>query len=69
MRKKGNLCEYIAASVDDQAITMKDPKELTDILEKHRKFKLKGTGTITPCVYRQLSTWINLLRTMKSHLA
>jgi hypothetical protein len=56
MRKKGNLCEYIAASVDDQAITMKDPKELTDILEKHHKLKLKGTGTITPCVSRQLST-------------
>jgi hypothetical protein len=26
---------------------MKDPKELTDILEKQHKFKLKGTGPIT----------------------
>jgi hypothetical protein len=26
---------------------MKDPKELIDILEKHHKFKLKGTGPIS----------------------
>jgi hypothetical protein len=44
MRKKGNLCEYY---VDDLAIAMKDPKELTDILEKQHKFTLKGTGPIT----------------------
>jgi Reverse transcriptase (RNA-dependent DNA polymerase) len=47
MRKKGNLYEYIAVYVDDRAIAMKDPKELTDILEKQHKFKLKGTGPIT----------------------
>jgi Reverse transcriptase (RNA-dependent DNA polymerase) len=59
MRKKGNLYEYIAVYVDDLAIAMKDPKELTDILEKQHKFKLKGTGPITlitPCVSRQLNT-------------
>jgi Reverse transcriptase (RNA-dependent DNA polymerase) len=47
IRKKNNLYEYIAVYVDDLAITMKDPKELTDILEKQHKFKLKGTGPIT----------------------
>jgi Reverse transcriptase (RNA-dependent DNA polymerase) len=47
MRKKGNLYEYIAVYVDDLAIAMKDPKELTDVLEKQHKFKLKGTGPIT----------------------
>jgi Reverse transcriptase (RNA-dependent DNA polymerase) len=47
MRKKDNLYEYIAVYVDDLAIAMKDPKELTDILEKQHKFKLKGTGPIT----------------------
>jgi Reverse transcriptase (RNA-dependent DNA polymerase) len=47
MRKKGNLYDYIAVYIDDLAITMKDPKEFTDILEKQHKFKLKGTGTIS----------------------
>jgi Reverse transcriptase (RNA-dependent DNA polymerase) len=47
MRKKGNLYEYIAVYVDDLAIAMKDPKELTDILEKQHQLKLKGTGPIT----------------------
>jgi hypothetical protein len=47
MRKKGNLYEYIAVYVDDLAIAMRDPKELTDILEKQHKFKLKGTGPIS----------------------
>jgi Reverse transcriptase (RNA-dependent DNA polymerase) len=47
MRKKGNLYKYIAVYVDDLAIAMKDPKELTDILEKQHKFKLNGTGPIT----------------------
>jgi hypothetical protein len=42
MRKKGNLYEYISVYVDDLEIAMKDPKELTDILEKQHKFKLKG---------------------------
>jgi hypothetical protein len=35
MRKKGSLYEYITVCVDDLAIAMKNPKELTDILEKH----------------------------------
>jgi Reverse transcriptase (RNA-dependent DNA polymerase) len=47
MRKKGNLYDYIAVYVDDLAIAMKDPKELTDILEKKYKFKLKATGPIS----------------------
>jgi Reverse transcriptase (RNA-dependent DNA polymerase) len=47
MRKKGKLYEYIAVYVGDFAIAMKDPKELTDILEKQHKFKLKGTGPIS----------------------
>jgi Reverse transcriptase (RNA-dependent DNA polymerase) len=46
MRKEGNLYEYIAVYVDDLAIAMKG-KELTDILEKQHKFKLKETGPIT----------------------
>jgi hypothetical protein len=33
MRKKGSLYEYIAVYVDYVAIAMKNPKELTDILE------------------------------------
>jgi Reverse transcriptase (RNA-dependent DNA polymerase) len=47
MRKKGNLYEYIAVFVDDLAIAMNDLKELTDILEKKYKFKLKCTGPIS----------------------
>jgi Reverse transcriptase (RNA-dependent DNA polymerase) len=47
MRKKGKLYEYIAVYVDDLAIAMKDPKELTDIWEKQHKFKLKVTGPIS----------------------
>jgi hypothetical protein len=34
MRKKGHLYEYIVVYIDDLAISMKDPKELTNILEK-----------------------------------
>jgi Reverse transcriptase (RNA-dependent DNA polymerase) len=47
MRKKGSIYEYIAVYVDDLVIAMKKPKELTDILEKQHKFKLKGTGPIS----------------------
>jgi Reverse transcriptase (RNA-dependent DNA polymerase) len=47
MRKRGSLYVYIALYVDDLAIAMKSPKELTDILEKQHKFKLKGTGPIS----------------------
>jgi Reverse transcriptase (RNA-dependent DNA polymerase) len=47
MQKKGSLYDYIAVYVDDLPIAMKSPKELTDILEKHHKFKLKGTGPIS----------------------
>jgi Reverse transcriptase (RNA-dependent DNA polymerase) len=47
MRKKGNLYDYITVYDNDLAIAMKDSKELTDILEKQHKFKLKGTGPIS----------------------
>jgi hypothetical protein len=47
MRKKDDLYEYIAVYVDDLAIAMKNPKDITDILEKKHKFKLKGTGPIS----------------------
>jgi hypothetical protein len=46
MRKKNNQYEYIAFYVDDLAITMKNPKEFTDVLENKHKFKLKCTGPI-----------------------
>jgi hypothetical protein len=43
MRRKGNTYEYVAAYVDDLAISMKDPKEFTDTLDNKHKLKLKGT--------------------------
>jgi Reverse transcriptase (RNA-dependent DNA polymerase) len=46
MRKKNNQYEYIAVYVDDLAITMKNPKEFTVVLENKHKFKLKGTRPI-----------------------
>jgi hypothetical protein len=47
MGTKGNQYEEIAVYVGDLAIAMKDPKELTDILEKQHKFMLKGTDPIS----------------------
>jgi hypothetical protein len=44
MRKRNSMYKYIAVYVDDLAITMKNPKEFTDILENKHKFKFKGTG-------------------------
>jgi Reverse transcriptase (RNA-dependent DNA polymerase) len=44
MRKRNIMYKYIAVYVDDLAITMKNPKECTHILENKHKFKLKGTG-------------------------
>jgi Reverse transcriptase (RNA-dependent DNA polymerase) len=46
MRKKNNQYEYIAVYVDDLAITMKNPKVCTDVLENKHKFKLKGNGPV-----------------------
>jgi Reverse transcriptase (RNA-dependent DNA polymerase) len=46
MRKKNNQYKYIAVYVDDSAITIKNPKEFTDVLENKHRFKLKGTGPI-----------------------
>jgi hypothetical protein len=40
MRKKNNQYEYITVHVDDLAITMKNPKEFTDVLENKHNFKL-----------------------------
>jgi hypothetical protein len=42
MRKKGSLYEYIAVYVDDLAFAMKNPKELTDILEKQHMFEYRS---------------------------
>jgi Reverse transcriptase (RNA-dependent DNA polymerase) len=39
--------KYIAIYVDDLAITMKNPRKFTDVLQNKHKFKLKGTGPIT----------------------
>jgi Reverse transcriptase (RNA-dependent DNA polymerase) len=47
MRKKGSTYEYIAVYVEDLANAMKNPKELTDILDKQHNFKLKDTGPIS----------------------
>jgi hypothetical protein len=33
--------------IDDLAIAMKNPKVLSEILERRHKFKLKGTGPIS----------------------
>jgi hypothetical protein len=44
MIRKVNTYEYVTVYVDDLAIAMKDPKEITDILERKHKFKIKGTG-------------------------
>jgi Reverse transcriptase (RNA-dependent DNA polymerase) len=38
MRKKGFTYEYIAVYLDDLAIAMKNPKEITNILENKHKF-------------------------------
>ena len=41
MRRKNKACKYIAVYVDDLAITGKNPKEITDALEKEYEFKLQ----------------------------
>ena len=46
MRKNGEIYEYIAVYVDDLAIAAKDPKSITETLQKKYRFKLKGTGPI-----------------------
>ena len=43
---KDNIYEYIAIYVDDIAIATKNPKSITDTLQDHHLFKLKGTGPI-----------------------
>jgi hypothetical protein len=47
MRKAGDRYEYVAVYVNDLAIALADPQEFVDTLEKHHKFKLKGTGPIS----------------------
>jgi hypothetical protein len=47
MRRNGSIYEYIAVYVDDIAIAAKDPKAITDTLQDHHHFKLKGTGPIS----------------------
>jgi hypothetical protein len=47
MRKNGDIYEYIATYVDNLAICMKDPTEVTTALREKYKYKLKGVGPIT----------------------
>ena len=47
MRQKSNHYEYIARYVDDMAIVSRDPKSITDELEKKYHLKLKGSGPIS----------------------
>jgi hypothetical protein len=47
IRKLYDMYEYVAVSVDDLAIAMKNPKEFVNILEKKHNFKTKGTGLIS----------------------
>ena len=46
MRRNGDIYEYVATYVDDLAMALVKPQEFIDKLEKHFKFKLKGTGPI-----------------------
>jgi hypothetical protein len=46
-RKNGNIYEYIAMYVDNLAICMKDPTEVTNALRGKYGYKLKGVGPIT----------------------
>ena len=47
MRKVDDHYEYIGTYVDDPCIVSKHPLRITEHLEKHYKFKLKGTGPIS----------------------
>ena len=47
MRKNGNIYEYIATYVDDLAICMKVPTEVTNSLQEKYGYELKGVGPIT----------------------
>jgi hypothetical protein len=42
----GSYYEYIAVYCDDLTIASRDPKAITNALEKDYKFKLKGTGPL-----------------------
>ena len=44
MHKNGEIYEYIAVYIDDLAIAAKDPKAITETLQRKYGFKLKGTG-------------------------
>jgi len=44
--KDGSYYEYIAVYCDDLTIASRDPKAITDILQKKYLFKLKGTGPL-----------------------
>ena len=47
MRQNRNVYKYIAVYVNDLAIAAKDPENISEILMKKYKFKLKGTGAIS----------------------
>jgi hypothetical protein len=47
MHRNGDLCECVAACVDDLAVVAKDPKAIADALINKCNFKLKGTGPVS----------------------
>jgi Reverse transcriptase (RNA-dependent DNA polymerase) len=47
MRENDGLYEYIAVYVDDLLIAVRDPGDITRVLEESHKFKLKGVGPLT----------------------
>ena len=47
MRRTGDTWEYIATYVDDLAMALKNPTEVTNALCNKYGYKLKGVGPIT----------------------
>jgi hypothetical protein len=47
MRRTGDTWEYIATYVDDLAMVLKNPTEVTNALCNKYGYKLKGVGPIT----------------------
>jgi len=47
MRCNGDVYEYVAVYVEDNALAAKDSKAIVDLLQHKYHFKLKGTGPIS----------------------
>jgi len=47
MHCNGSVYEYIVVYVNNIALAAKDPKAITDLLQDHYLFKLRGTGPIS----------------------